>query len=146
VFYNWVNSHLKSYFLEVICSLFWQKKTLSCYLQLWQLKVVSSVNSGEQKIVLIVGYYPGKKVLGICFSIVSLRLVLNIFPFPFSTAGPVGDFWTKRRKVANRSPGFAWSSVSLVRAIFTRLIVEAQQKELFVQTSLMGVASSQRYV
>jgi hypothetical protein len=41
----------------------------------------------------IIGYGPGTVVLDIVFfSTVSLRLVMNIFPFLVSTAKLIGDF------------------------------------------------------
>jgi hypothetical protein len=36
-------------------------------------------------------------------------LVLNIFPFPVSTAKLIGDFYNNRQSAANGYPGFAYS-------------------------------------
>jgi hypothetical protein len=41
-------------------------------------------------------------------------LVLNIFPFPVSTAKFVGEFYNNRRSATNRCPRFAYSLVSLM--------------------------------
>ncbi len=41
-------------------------------------------------------------------------LVLNIFPFPVSTAKLIGDFYNNRRSAANGYPRFAYSFVSLM--------------------------------
>jgi hypothetical protein len=46
------------------------------------------------------------------YLIVSLHLVLNIFPFPVSTTKLIGVLRNKRRSAANSFPGFAYSLVS----------------------------------
>jgi hypothetical protein len=42
------------------------------------------------------------------------RLVLNIFPFPLSTAKLLGDFYNSRQSAANSKPSFAYSFVFLM--------------------------------
>jgi hypothetical protein len=42
------------------------------------------------------------------------RLVLNIFPFPVSTAKLLGDFYNNRRSAAKSYPRFAYSFVFLM--------------------------------
>jgi hypothetical protein len=42
------------------------------------------------------------------------RLVLNIFPFPVSTAKLIGDLYNNRRSAANGYLRFAYSFVSLM--------------------------------
>jgi hypothetical protein len=50
-----------------------------------------------------------------------LRLVLNIFPFPVSTAKLLGDFYNKWRSAANVCPRFAYSFVFfMLRQYFWR--------------------------
>jgi hypothetical protein len=67
------------------------------------------------KIVPIVGYKPGTVALGIFFHIlIRLRLVLNVFPFPVSTAKLIGDFYNNWQSAANSCPSFAYSFVSLM--------------------------------
>jgi hypothetical protein len=62
-------------------------------------------------------------------------LVLNIFPFPVSTAKLIGDFYNKRRKAAKSCPRFAYSFVSLMLrqyfglAIRSLPIGEVQQRK-----------------
>jgi hypothetical protein len=42
------------------------------------------------------------------------RLVLNIFPFPVSTAKLLGDFYNNRWSAANSSPRFTYSFIFLM--------------------------------
>jgi hypothetical protein len=42
------------------------------------------------------------------------RLVLNIFPFPVSTAKLIGEIYNNRRSAAKRCPRFAYSFVALM--------------------------------
>jgi hypothetical protein len=79
------------------------------------LKVVSSDNYGGSKIAPIVGFWPGTVALGIILNLFIRRcLVLNIFPFPISTAKFIGELYYNRQSAANRCPRFAYSFVALM--------------------------------
>ncbi len=62
-----------------------------------------------------VGKFTSDRGAGHYFSnLLSLHVVLNIFPFSLSKAKFVGDFCTNRQSAANSFPPFTYSFVSLM--------------------------------
>jgi hypothetical protein len=70
---------------------------------------------GVSKIVLIVRYRPRNVALDIIMNVsIRLQLLLDVFPFPVSSAKLIRNFWCNRRYEANRLPHFVYSSVFLM--------------------------------